>query len=181
LAKIAAAAGVSPETVQGHGPKAALLMSAIELVALGVTGKESIFDLDVGRAFLAIDDLDEAIDFIVAAQTDVHERSARLVVALIGAAASDSELDRYLGDSLAGLRTQFRRVLSVSGDRGWLRKDVALDELVETTVIVVSFDAYLRITDRDGWSVAAYRAWCRRMLAETVFRRPAAKQRPRRR
>ena len=179
LAKIAAAAGVSPETVQGYGPKAALLMSAIELAALGVTGKESVFDLDVGRDFLAIDDLDEAIDFIVAAQTDVHERSARLMVALIGAAASDSELDRYLGDSLAGVRTQFRRVLSVSRDRGWLRDDLSLDELVETTAIIVSFDAYLRITERDGWSVAAYRGWCRRMLAETVFRRPAAKPRPR--
>src|SRR3954451_15005014 len=33
LAKIAAAAGVSPETVQGHGPKAALLVAAIEYSA----------------------------------------------------------------------------------------------------------------------------------------------------
>jgi hypothetical protein len=28
---------------------------------------------------------------------------------------------------------------------------------------------YLRIVHRDDWSVDAYRAWCRRMLAETVF------------
>jgi len=40
---------------------------------------------------------------------------------------------------------------------------------VETTAVITSDDTYLRITDRDGWTVAAYQAWCRRMLSETVF------------
>ena len=55
LAKIAAAAGVSAETVQGQGPKAALLIAAIEYAAFGVAGEENVFNLDVGRRLLAID------------------------------------------------------------------------------------------------------------------------------
>ena len=46
LAKIAAAAGVSAETVQGQGPKAALLIAAVEYVGVGVSGEENIFNLE---------------------------------------------------------------------------------------------------------------------------------------
>src|ERR1700743_3687704 len=56
LAKIAAAAGVSAETVQGQGPKAALLIAAAEFVGVGVSDEENILDLDVGRQLIAIDD-----------------------------------------------------------------------------------------------------------------------------
>src|ERR1700704_6506360 len=52
FAKIAAAAGVSAETVQGHGPKAALMIVAVEYAAFGVSGEESVFNLDVGRRML---------------------------------------------------------------------------------------------------------------------------------
>lgn len=170
LAKIAAAAGVSPETVQGHGPKAALIVAAIETAAFGVSGEENILNLDIGRRFLAIDDREEAIDFIVDAQTDVHERTARLALALFGAAASDPELDRYLNRTLAGINGQMARVLAVCQERGWLREDVPFGEVVETAAVIAGVETYLRIVHREGWFAATYKAWCRRMLAETVFR-----------
>lgn len=103
LAKIAAAAGVSTETVQGHGPKAALLIAAIEYAAFGVTGEENVFNLDIGRKLLAIDDDKEAVDFLVAAQTGVYERTAQLALALNAGAGSDPELDRYLKDFIASI------------------------------------------------------------------------------
>src|SRR6187549_1291782 len=49
LNKIADAAGVSPETVQGHGPKAALLIAALESAAVGVAGEDNILNLEVGK------------------------------------------------------------------------------------------------------------------------------------
>src|ERR1700751_1184408 len=55
LAKIALEAGVSAETVQGQGPKAALLIAAIEYAGWGVSGEENIFNLEVGRKLIAID------------------------------------------------------------------------------------------------------------------------------
>jgi AcrR family transcriptional regulator len=169
LAKIADIAGVSPETVQGHGPKAALMIAAIEYAAFGVTGEQDILKLEVGRRFLAIQDRDEALDHLVAAQTEVHQRTARLAPALIGGATADPELDRYLKGLTASINQQIRRMLGVSRDRGWLREDVSFDELVETAAVISSVDTYLRITHRDGWTVTRYRAWLRRMLAETVF------------
>ena len=172
LAKIAAAAGVSAETVQGQGPKAALLIAAAEFAGVGVSDEENILNLDVGRQLIAIDDPQEALDFVAAVVTDVHTRTARLAPALFGGANSDPELDRYLDDFIAGINRQVRRVLDIFFDREWLRVDVPFDELVETAAVVCSVETYLRITQRDGWSAEAYRAWCRRMLKETVFVTP---------
>jgi AcrR family transcriptional regulator len=169
LAKIAAAAGVSAETVQGQGTKAALLIAAAEYAALGVSGEENIFDLDVGRKLLASADCAEAVDLVVEVVTEIHERNAHLALALIGGAGADPELNRYRTEVIAGINTQTRRVLEVFGGRGWLRHDVSFDELVETTAVLCSDEAYLRITHRDGWTVDAYRRWLRRMLAETIF------------
>jgi hypothetical protein len=112
------------------------------------------------------------LDFIATAVTDIHKGSAKLAPALFGGANSEPELDRYLSEFIAGINRQIRRVLSVFRDRGWLRGDVPFDELVETAAVLCSVETYLRMTHRDGWSVEAYRAWCRRMLAETVFVAP---------
>ena len=172
LAKIAAAAGVSTETVQGQGSKAALLIAAAEFAGVGVSGEEDIFNLDVGRKLMAIEDLGEALDFVASTVTDIHRNTAKLAPALFGGASSDPELGRYLNEFFAGIKGQVRRVLDVFGDRGWLRGDVPFDELVETAAVLCSVEIYLRIVDRDGWSVEAYQAWCRRMLAETVFNPP---------
>lgn len=169
LAKIAAAAGVSAETVQGQGPKAALLIAAVEYVAFGVAGEEDVFNLEVGRKLLAIDGRDEAMAYTVALQADVHQRAAALTRALINGASVDHELNRYLNDLMGGVKRQVRRVLTTFRDRGWLRSDVPFDELVETAAVLGSVEVYLRVIDRDGWSTEAYRTWLRRMLAETVL------------
>jgi AcrR family transcriptional regulator len=170
VAKIAAAAGVSPETVQANGPKAALVVAAVEYTAFGITGDQSVLELEVGQRFIALTDRDAAVEFLIAEQTAVHERSARVTWALYGAAANDPELDAYLAELIAGVGRQIRRLLEVCRDRGWLRDDVPFDELVETAAVIASIDTYTRIVDRDGWSVDAYRAWFRRMLDEVVLR-----------
>src|ERR1700744_6321009 len=76
LAKIAAAAGVSTETVQGQGSKAALLIGAAEVVGVGVSDEENLLNLDVGRRLIANDDPQEALDFVASFAMDVHTRTA---------------------------------------------------------------------------------------------------------
>ena len=169
LAKIASAAGVSVETVQGQGPKAALMIAAVEYTAFGVSGEQHVFNLEVGRRMLAVADRTEAADCLAAMQAEIFERIGELALALIGAAASDPELDRYLTDTLASVNLQIRRILEVYRDRGWLRGDVSFDELVETTAVVASVETYLQLTRRGDWTLAAYRGWVNRMLTETVF------------
>jgi hypothetical protein len=107
--------------------------------------------------------------FLAATQTDVHERVAQLALAFIGGAGADPELERYQSELMANINLGMRRLLDTFRDRGWLRADVPFDELVETTAVLCSPETYLRFTHRDGCSAAAYRAWLRRMLAETVL------------
>jgi AcrR family transcriptional regulator len=172
LAKIAKAAGVSAETVQAQGPKAAILIAAAEYAGVGVSGEENLLNLDIGRKLVASDDLEATLDLVVDFVTDIHERSAHLGLALIGGAGTEPELDRHLNDFIASINLQTRRVLEVFRDRGWLRVDIPFDDIVETTAVLCSVDTYLRMTHRDGWKVDAYRGWLRRMLAETVFISP---------
>jgi hypothetical protein len=86
--------------------------------------------------------------------------------------AADPELSRYHTEFVASLNLQVRRILEAFHDRGWLRGHVSFDELAETTAVLCSEETYLRFTQYDGWSSAAYQAWVRRMLAETVFASP---------
>lgn len=168
LAKIAAAAGVSAETVAAHGPKAALMVAAVEYATFGVSGAASFLDLDMGLRFLQIEDPDDALDYLVANQTKLHQNGAAVSQALIGAAASDPELDRYLGELYAGILQQNRQVLMVSRDRGWIRDDVPFEDLVATVAVLSGIDTYLHLTHREGWTVPRYRSWLRRILAETI-------------
>jgi hypothetical protein len=75
---------VSAETVQGQGPKAALMIAAVEYVAFRVSGEENVFNLDVGRRMLAVDDCIAAADALAAMHAEVFERIAHLALALIG-------------------------------------------------------------------------------------------------
>lgn len=169
LAKIGEGAGVSAETVQIHGPKAALFIAAVEYAAFGLPAEENVLNLDAGRRIVASQDRQEALDHIVEAQTEVHLRTARIAPALLGAATYDPEVDRYLKGLTASINGQIRRILTVACDRGWLREDLPFDEIVETTAVIGSIETYLRVTG-DGWTTDRYRSWCRRMLAENVFR-----------
>jgi AcrR family transcriptional regulator len=168
LAKIAAAAGVSAETVATHGPKAALMVAAVEYATFGVSGAENFLDLDMGRRFLEMDNPDDALDYLVSNQTELHQNGAAVSQALIGGAASDPELDRYLGELYSGIMQQHRRVLIVGRDRGWIRDDVAFEELVATVAVLSGMDTFLQLTRREGWSLSRYRSWLRRSLTETV-------------
>ncbi|WP_415623979.1 TetR/AcrR family transcriptional regulator [Mycobacterium intermedium] len=169
LAKIAEAAGVSPETVQGHGPKAALMIAAVEYAAIGVSDEEDVLNVEAGRRFVATQSPDEAIDYFVAAQTEIHQLTARIAPALRDGAAADAELRSYLQGLLRSINQQLERLLGVARERGWLRRDVPFEELVETLAVISSTDSYLRITQQDGWPVDRYRGWLRRMIAESVF------------
>ncbi len=170
VAKIAAAAGVSAETVQGQGSKAELLIAAVEYAAVGVSGEENILNLEIGGRYRAVASPAEAAEFVAAAQTAMHERSAGLGLALSSAANDDPELDRRYSPLVASITRQDRRVLEIYRDRGWLRDQIPFDDLVELYAVIGSIETFVRITRHDGWTVDRYRSWLRTMLREYVFR-----------
>jgi AcrR family transcriptional regulator len=171
FAKIAEAAGVSAQTVQAHGPKAALLRAAAEYVTLGEPDEDDVFDLELGKRLLAAGDRDEAFSSMISVLSDMYERGASMWLALAGAATMDPELGRYHAEWVADITRQHRRLLAVCRDRGWLRDDIPFDELVETTAVLTSPETYQRIVHHGGLSADAYRKWLLRMLNETVSKR----------
>lgn len=171
FAKIAEAAGVSAQTVQAHGPKAALLKAAAEYVTLGESDKDDVFDLELGQRLLAAGDRDEAFSSMISVLSDMYGRGASLWLALAGAATMDPELGRYHAEWVADITLQNRRLLAVCRDRGWLRDDIPFDDLVATTAVLTSPETYQRIVHHSGLSAVAYQKWLLRMLNETVSKR----------
>lgn len=171
FAKIAAAAGVSAQTVQAHGPKAALLKAAAEYVTLGESDKDDVFDLELGQRLLAAGDRDDAFRSMISVLSDMYGRGASLWLALAGAATMEAELRRYHAEWVADVTLQGRRLLEVCRDRGWLRDDIPFDDLVQTTAVLTSPETYQRIVHHGGLSADAYQKWLLRILNETVSKR----------
>jgi hypothetical protein len=143
-------------------------------LARSLSRRDIPLEIILGRRILTADDCTQAAEALTVMHAEIFERIAHLALALIGAASSDPELDRYLTDTRASVHLQLQRILDVYRDRGGLRKDIPFDELVETTAVLCSAETYLQITHSGGWSVTAYRTWLRRMLTETIFHPPQA-------
>jgi AcrR family transcriptional regulator len=171
VAQIARAAGVSAETVQKHGPKTALLQAAIEYGSFGVEGESDVFATDAGRAILSARDAEDFATIIGEMVALINAPSAGLWMTVVSAALGDTEVADYRGSMLAQIRTQVERVLSYADERGWLRRDVSFDELVEAVCIVTAPEGYVRFVDFDGRSEAAYKTFVARTLRDSVLTR----------
>jgi AcrR family transcriptional regulator len=168
LARIAERAGVSPESVQAHGPKPALLRAAIELAGLGVEGAENITDLDRGRALLSLgrEQLPEALGSFL---LSLHSSIAGLYQALVGGAANDPDLRLYHADIVTSIRRQWQTVAELAAERGWLRVDQPREQIVDAWCLAASAEGYLRLVNDYGWSGEQYADWLARQFRTAVL------------
>ncbi len=158
LKKIAERAGVSPETVQAHGPKAALLRAATEVLGLGTEGIDDVTELPEVAAMLALppDEFAEAVGPWLLA---LHHPVAGLVDALIGGAANDPELAAYYRAILDSIRANWGLVYDHDLARGWVRTDRSRDDVVDVWCMAASPETYRRFTRFYGWTDEQYAAW----------------------
>jgi AcrR family transcriptional regulator len=171
FAQIAKRAGVSIETAQKHGPKAALMWAAVAVASFGVEGEIDFFDTDLGKAMLEIGDPDGFAAFLGEAMLTINEPSAGVWTAVTGAAHGDQELRGHLLQRLAAIRGQVENVLRITAERGWLRTDVPFDDLVETCCVITSVESYVRVVRLDGKSHDDYKAFVTRMVRDTILAR----------
>jgi AcrR family transcriptional regulator len=169
FAQLAETAGVSVKTVQEHGPKSALLQAAVELASFGVEGETDFFATDLGRAMLEVRDADGLAAMIGDAMVAINSSSAGLWMTVLGAAQGDAELSRYHARMLGLIRGQVEHVLRYVDDRGWLRRDVPFDDLVEAFCVVTCVETYVRFVRHDGRSEDRYRSFVARTIRETVL------------
>jgi AcrR family transcriptional regulator len=172
FAQISKRAGVSIETVQANGPKAALLWAAVEVASFGVEGGEIyFFDTEQGAAMLEVRDLDGFAAFVGETMLAINEPVAGVWTAVTGAAHGDRELRVQLVERLAFIRSQVEKVFRVCGERGWLRTDVPFDDLVEAFCVISSVESYVRFVHLDGKSHEGYKAFVARTVRDTILLR----------
>lgn len=159
MSAIAAAAGVSVETVQGNGPKAQLLLSAIERAAAGEEGQEGIVDRPMGQAIAAEPDLDRMMERLADLLAWSHERTWALWRAFGAASASDPVVREAYDGVVGRMHADWRKVVRLLDDRGMIATGVDRRQLAITLWLVCLPDAYQRLVVEAGWSAARFKRW----------------------
>lgn len=167
--QIAKRAGVSVETAQKHGPKAALLWAAVEVASFGVEGDVDFFDTERGAGMLQVRDPEGFAAFLGETVLAINEPVAGVWTALTAAAHGDREVRGLLSERLALIRGQVENVLRRVAERGWLRTDVPLDDLVQVLCVITSVETYVRCVHLDGKSPEEYQAFVTRTVRDTVL------------
>jgi AcrR family transcriptional regulator len=166
LTAIAKSAGVSTETVQANGPKATLLLAAIERAAAGEEGQEGIVDRPLGQEIAAEPDPDRMIERMVDLLTWSHARTWALWRAF-GAAAPSDPVVREGYDGLVGrMHADWRKVVAILDARGLIADGRNREQLAITLWLVCLPDAYQRLVVEAGWTEAGFKRW----LAERLRR-----------
>lgn len=169
IPQIARAAGVSNETVHAHGPKAALLRSAVDAFAFGAERDADARETELGARMLSADDAAEAVAIAAEVLVLVNARVHGLWLAFAEAARTDDELAAALTGLAAGIRGQNVLLMTEWAARGYLRDDIAFDELVDRAVLVGSVEMYDRAVRVGGMSVERYAELLTGMLGDLLI------------
>lgn len=158
LRAIALKAQVSPETVQAHGPKAALLRAAIELAGFGVEGLDDVAEQERAQLLFSVtpEELPAAIASLMLA---IHQPIAGVYRALTGAAAGDHGVAEYQDDIVRSIRRQWTAVFKLGAERGWISDRKPIGRQVDAWCWIASPEAYLRLVIDYGWTDEQYSDW----------------------
>lgn len=159
MAAIADAAGVSVETVQGNGPKAMLLLAAVERAAAGEEGQEGIADRPMGREVAAEPDPERQLQKLADLLAWSHQRTWALWQQFGAAAASDAVVRTAYDGLLGRMQADWRRTVSELDERGLVGDGVDHEQLAITLWLICLPDAYQRLVIEAGWTTAAFKRW----------------------
>jgi AcrR family transcriptional regulator len=169
MPEIARRAGVSTETVQSHGPKAALLRAAIDASAFGGERDADARDTELGARMLAARSGAEAAQLAAEVLAHVNASVHGLWLALTEAARTDGELAGELCALGVGIRMQNELMMRSWADRGFVRSDLGWDELVDRAVLVTSVELYDRAIRVGAMTREAYLALLAGMLRDLLI------------
>ncbi|MFT4295529.1 MAG: TetR family transcriptional regulator [Micropruina sp.] len=171
LPQIARAAGVSTETVQGHGPKLRLLRTAIDQYAFGARSDQALIDTPLGARFLEAGSIADAARISADILVQVNGGTHGLWLAFSEAARGDAKLARELRVLAERIRAENLAILRLWRERGWLRDDVSDDVLARWSDVISSVEVYDRVVRVEGSSLDEYRDLLERLLLELLARR----------
>ena len=132
-------------------------------------GETDLFDTDLGRALLEIDDPDTLAEAVGESMLAINGPTAAVWTAFVGVAYGDPELRSFHHEFLALVRGQVRRFLEYVDGRGWLRTDVAFDALVESFCVLTSVESYARFVLLDARPPEEYCSFVARTVRATIL------------
>lgn len=153
---IARRARVSTETVQNHGPKIELLRAAIAAVSFGAPPGGDVVETERGRRMLAAASPLEAAQVGAAVLAAVNGSAHGVYMAFSEASRSDPALATELRTLTGQIAAQTAELALAWRDRGWLRTDLSLEELVSRACVVGSVEMWDRYVRVEGHTPAAY-------------------------
>ncbi|MEJ3403301.1 TetR/AcrR family transcriptional regulator [Rathayibacter sp. YIM 133350] len=168
MAQIAQAAQVSPETVQLHGPKAALLQACVEVASLGAEGTTNLLDTDFGAGYRDAESLEDFARHAARVSRGLNERIGGVWRALRVAAATDAQLAERWRQMMDSIQGSLRSTLAIAAERGWLRDDVGEDELVASVAVAIDAESHRLLVEAFGFGPEQYEDWLARRLYEIV-------------
>jgi AcrR family transcriptional regulator len=153
LAAIAERAEVAVETIySGFGSKKGLLRAAMDVGVVGDSEPVPFAEREEA-ARMGRGSREARLRAAVEIQTDIHERTAGVWQAILAAASSDEEVDRWRIELDAGRRLETQRSLALMYER-------KVDEhVVDLFWALFSSEVYSKLTRDAGWSRSEYEAW----------------------
>jgi AcrR family transcriptional regulator len=160
MAAIAAAAGVSHETVYAaFGPKPALLRHLIETALSGTEEPVPALERESTRAMQSEPDPARMLQMYAGVVRLLQERLAPLFDVLRDGARTEPELKR-LADELSTRRVGHMRALA--GDlaaKGGLREGLSVEQAADLLWVMISPEYYLLWVRDRGWTPELFERW----------------------
>ena len=171
LQAIADAAGVSVVSVQLNGPKGALLVAALEQLATGGEGFESVTDIpenaDLVQQITSTEDLIHSTAQYAAAS---NRRVTGLWLALDRAADDDPDVAQTYQRMIDRMRTDYQKIfVGQLATLGGARADRTRAELADICWAILLPDLYHRLVNQAGWTIERYNEWLEQSLRELLL------------
>lgn len=171
LGAIAAAAGVSVETVKLQGAKHELLLAAWQRRLPGGDPEagEPLLDDEARRAQVAVMSDDELVAAFVAQAAEISAAGAGLWQAFASAARFDPQVRAAFDSTLAVRRREFGLIVDLLDQRGMIAHDRSRATLAAELGLLASAEVYEQLVAESGFSAGEYAAWLRRAIDRLVL------------
>ena len=160
IAGVAAAAGVSPETVyKAFGTKAALAKAVFDVTVAGDDEPVAVAERPAARAIRDEPDVQRKVTMFVSGLVQRLERSARVQILIRDGRHVDESLEPVWAtlrqEGLIGMERLGAHLLETRQ----LRDDLELDEVRDLLWNYLAIDHYERLVLEQGWTAARYQSW----------------------
>ncbi len=160
MAGIAAAAGVSHETVYAtFGPKPALFRCLVEIALSGTEDPVPALERDIVRQVRAEPDPSRILDLFAHTVRLLQHRVAPLVMVLNEGGQTDPDL-KALADELSARRVGHMRVFIADvAAKGGLRADLSVETAADVIWVMNSSEFYVLCVRDRGWTPEFFEQW----------------------